>query len=89
MKLSALLSRAKGRDFYDAMFLLALTDPDYAFLKARAGIETAGQLKSALLEMLAKTDLMVKKRDFEHMLFCERNSEKILKFADYIEHRLS
>lgn len=33
MKLSALLSRAKGRDFYDTMFLLAVTDPDYAFLK--------------------------------------------------------
>lgn len=53
MQLSALLSRAKGRDFYNAMFLLALTDPDYAFLKARAGIDTAGQLKSAFLEMLA------------------------------------
>ncbi len=89
MKLSALLSRAKGRDFYDTMFLLALTDPDYAFLKARAGIDNAGQLKSALCEMLAKTDLTVKKRDFEHLLFSERNSEKVLRFADYINQRLS
>ena len=89
MKLSALLSRAKGRDFYDTMFLLAVTDPDYAFLKARAGIDTAQQLKSALCEMLAKTDLTVKKRDFEHLLFSERNSEKVLRFADYINQRLS
>lgn len=89
MKLSALLSRAKGRDFYDTMFLLALTEPDYAFLKARVGIDNAGQLKSALREMLAKTDLMVKKRDFEHLLFSERNSEKVLRFADYIDQRLS
>lgn len=36
MKLSALLSRAKGRDFYDTMFLMSQTTPDYAFLKARA-----------------------------------------------------
>ena len=64
MKLSALLSRAKGRDFYDTMFLLAVTDPDYAFLKARAGIDTAQQLKSALCEMLAKSDFTLKKRDF-------------------------
>lgn len=89
MKLSALLSRAKGRDFYDTMFLLAVTDPDYAFLKARAGIDTAQQLKSALCEMLAKTDLTVKKRDFEHLLFSERDSEKVLRFADYINQRLS
>lgn len=89
MKLSALLSRAKGRDFYDAMFLLALTEPDYVFLKARVGIDNARQLKSALREMLAKTDLTVKKRDFEHLLFSERNSEKVLRFADYINQRLS
>ena len=39
--------------------------------------------------MLAKTDLTVKKRDFEHLLFSERNSEKVLRFADYIDQRLS
>jgi len=32
MKLSALVTRAKGRDFYDAMFLLSQTQPDYEFL---------------------------------------------------------
>jgi len=31
MKLSAMLSRQKGRDFYDAMFLLAQAKPDYHF----------------------------------------------------------
>jgi hypothetical protein len=32
MKIAAMLSRAKGRDFYDAMILLAQTQPDYDFL---------------------------------------------------------
>lgn len=89
MKLSALLSRSKGRDFYDTMFLLALTDPDYAFLKARTGVGTASQLKAALRELLARTDMGLKKRDFEHLVFSERSSDKVLRFADYIEQRLT
>ncbi|MGE4567966.1 MAG: hypothetical protein AB7C90_02130 [Bacteroidales bacterium] len=35
MKLSALLTRRKGRDFDDAMFLLGLTEPDYGYLAAK------------------------------------------------------
>lgn len=64
-------------------------EPDYAFLKDRAGIGTATELKSALLDTLAKTNMTMKKRDFEHLLFSERNSEKILRFAEYIEQRIS
>lgn len=89
MKLSALLSRSKGRDFYDTMFLLAQTNPDYAFLEARIGISTPVQLKAALHDMLSKTDLNVKKRDFEHLLFSERNAEKVLRFADFIEQKIT
>ena len=37
MKLSALLSRQKGRDFYDAMFLLGQTEPDYEYLATKKG----------------------------------------------------
>lgn len=32
MKISAMLARGKGRDFYDVMFLLSQTNPDYSFL---------------------------------------------------------
>lgn len=88
MKLSALLSRAKGRDFYDTMFLMAQTEPDYDFLEKRTGIADAGQLKEALHEMLSKTDLNTKKRDFEHLLFAERNSGKVLRFAEFIDRMI-
>lgn len=83
MKLSALLSRGKGRDFYDTMFLMAQTAPDYDFLKGRIGIETPSQLKAAIEEMLDHTDLNIKKRDFEHLLFSRRNSERILHFREF------
>ena len=82
MKLAALLSRGKGRDFYDVMFMSGLTTPDYAFLQARCGIDSPEALKEALGKLLAATDLNLKKRDFEHLLFNRSNSEKILRFNE-------
>ena len=87
MKLSALLSRHKGRDFYDSMFLLQQTEPCLDFLKALHGIKTKGELKKALLQVADSTNLNVKKRDFEHLLFNVRSSEKILHFKEFIEGR--
>lgn len=88
MKLSALLHRAKGRDFYDAMFLLEQTQPDYVFLEKRGGIGSALRLKEAIGKLLQETDLNVKKRDFEHLLFSKFKSDKILRFDEFIEANL-
>lgn len=88
MKVSALLSRAKGRDFYDTLFLMSQTTPDYEFLGKRVGIQTPAELKIALKELIQKTDLNMKKKDFEHLLFSERNSDKILKFEEFIDDKL-
>jgi predicted nucleotidyltransferase component of viral defense system len=84
MKLSAMLSRQKGRDFYDAMFLLALSGPDYSFLTARLGIHNLEELKAATEEMLKIVDLNIKKRDFEHLLFNKKKCESILAIGDFI-----
>lgn len=85
MKFSALLARAKGRDFYDTMFLMQQTKPSYVFLRERVGIANPEQLKDALHAKLNTTDLKVKKRDFEHLLFDVHASEKILLFPAIIE----
>jgi len=82
MKLSALLTRAKGRDFYDTLFLMQQTKPSYEFLSARMGIGTAEELRLAILDKLKSTDLNIRKRDFEHLLFNSNAGEKILLFAD-------
>lgn len=84
MKLSAMLSRQKGRDFYDVMFLLAQTSPDYNFLAQANGIHNLEELKTATAETLEKVDLTQKKRDFEHLLFNKKNSERILLVGDFI-----
>ena len=88
MKLSALLARAKGRDFYDCMFLMQYAKPSYEFLAARSGISNPEELKQALKSKLATIDLNVKKRDFEHLLFDSRSARKILRFADFVELNL-
>jgi predicted nucleotidyltransferase component of viral defense system len=83
MKISAMLSRQKGRDFYDAMFLLAQTSPDYSFLAERHGIHNLEELKAAAAKNLETVDLNTKKRDFEHLLFNRKNSERILFVGDF------
>lgn len=84
MKIAALLSRGKGRDFYDTLFLWQRTEPDYSFLEQRCGIATKIQLLNHLREVCTQTDLALKKRDFEHLLFDPRKSEQVIRFMDII-----
>ena len=84
MKLSALLTRQKGRDFYDAIFLMQRTEPDYAFLQQQKGIANKEQLETALRDTIAKTEMKMKQRDFEHLLFDSHKSETILRFIEMI-----
>lgn len=84
MKLTALLTRQKGRDFYDVLFLWQRTEPDYVFLEERCGIGNKEQLTKALRDVISQIDLNVKKRDFEHLLFTPQKSEIILNFIDLI-----
>jgi predicted nucleotidyltransferase component of viral defense system len=84
MKFAAILARAKGRDFYDAIFLLSKTKPNMDFLFARSGITSLEALKVAVLNKQNEVDLSQKKRDFSHLLFNEPNADRILKFADVV-----
>lgn len=85
MKLCALLTRQKGRDFYDAMFLLGQTQPDYGFLAAKKGIHDTAELKEALFQAIEKVDLNTKSKDFEHLLFKRDNKAMVLRFREFVE----
>jgi len=85
MKIAAMLNRQKGRDFYDVMFLLSQTQPDYTFLEQKCGIKDLDQLKEETSKVLEKIDLNQKKRDFEHLLFDKKNSDRILRFRDFMK----
>ena len=82
MKLTALLSRGKGRDFYDVLFLMERVQPDYSFLAFSSNIATPNQLQDALDAAVATIDLREKYRDFEHLLFFSGQSDKVLHFAE-------
>ena len=77
MKLSALIARQKGRDFYDTIFLWQRTQPDYAFLNERSGIANKIQLVEIMRKVVNETDLNMKRRDFEHLLFEPSKAEVI------------
>lgn len=66
------------------MFLLGQAKPDYDFLVKRCGISNLQELKDATNERLKTIDLKVKQGDFEHLLFNKANSEKILRFSNFI-----
>ena len=86
MKLSALLTRGKGRDFYDAIFLLQRTEPDYPFLSTvHPEVTDLKSLKEALKAKARSVDLELKRRDVEHMLFHHERAELVTRFPAFIE----
>jgi predicted nucleotidyltransferase component of viral defense system len=85
MKLSALITRQKGRDFYDCIFLLGQTQPDFDFLQARHGIGKMDELKVMLAGLVQHIDLEIKSRDFQHLLYNSLNSRRILAFGEFVE----
>jgi len=85
MKISAMLSRQKGRDFYDSMFLLSQTLPDFTFLSKRIGINSLDELKKAAEKLFKTVDLKNKARDFEHLLFNKNNSTMILRAPEFFK----
>lgn len=85
MKISAMLSRQKGRDFYDVMFLLSQTLPDFDFLHRKIKIGNMCELKQSVKTMLNSVDLNKKTKDFEHLLFNKSKSKQIIHFGEFFE----
>jgi predicted nucleotidyltransferase component of viral defense system len=85
MKLSALLQRKKGRDFFDAMFLLQKTEPDYNTLPEAYHIKDKTTLKKVLKETAGEVNLKNKSRDFEHLLFDPGMNKQVLYFGEFAE----
>lgn len=82
MKLSTILSRSKGRDFYDSLFLMQMARPDYSFLTQKSGIGTDTELRTAILKKLSETDLAVKARDLEYLIFDKTTAAVILNYQE-------
>jgi len=88
-KILALLQRkrAKGRDYFDAVFLAGQTDPDYEYLQQKANIATNNELKTALLNKLTEVDLKQLAYDVEPFLMNRADVNRVLLFAEFVEQR--
>lgn len=78
-------SRAKGRDFFDTIFLFGLTKPNYEYLKLKIGIKNGIDIKKKLLKEMEKLDLAGLVKDVEPFLFSPSDSKKIAMFKEYIK----
>jgi len=86
-KIYALLNRkrAKGRDFYDVIFLLQKTKPNYDYLKQKTGLANSQALKKKVLDHLKGLNLKELAKDVEPFLFHPSDSKKIVLFSEYIK----
>jgi predicted nucleotidyltransferase component of viral defense system len=87
-KFFAILNRQrnKGRDFYDAVFILSKTDrPNYDYLRLKANISNASQLKERILEKCSKINMDAMAKDVQPFLFDPTDSRKVSLFPEYIK----
>jgi predicted nucleotidyltransferase component of viral defense system len=78
-------SRAKGRDFFDIVFLLPQTKPNYEYLEKKLGIRNSQELKAELISKTAKLDFNELAKDVEPFLINADDSKKVKMFIPYIQ----
>ncbi|MBU2025717.1 MAG: nucleotidyl transferase AbiEii/AbiGii toxin family protein [Patescibacteria group bacterium] len=77
--------RPKGRDFFDVVFLLQNTRPNYRYLNQKLKIADAKTLKKRLLRYSEKIKFNALIKDVEPFLFNAGEINRIKFFKQYIE----
>lgn len=76
--------RAKGRDFFDIVFLIPQTKPNYEYLEVKLGIKNGVELKKVLIEKTADFDFDGLAKDIEPFLLNSEDSKKVKMFKKYV-----
>ena len=87
-KYAAILTRPRkmGRDFYDAVFLIAKgVQPNFDYLNQVFGIADSTRLKDAVLKECQSLDMVTLAKDVEVFLFDPNDRKKVSHFTDYIK----
>lgn len=86
-KICAIFTRRRpmGRDFYDVMFLLGKTGPNFGYLKAKLKICDFSSLKRNILKRCRGLDFKLMAKDIEPFLFVPEDARRIESFCEYIE----
>ncbi|MFH0928379.1 MAG: nucleotidyl transferase AbiEii/AbiGii toxin family protein [bacterium] len=77
--------RAKGRDFYDIVFLLSLTKPNYAYLQLKLGVGNGEELRTKLLSSIADFDFKELGQDVQPFLIDSADIRKIELFPQFFK----
>jgi len=77
--------RAKGRDFYDIVFLLSFAKPNYEYLKKKIGASNFSELKEKMIKVTGGLDFDELARDVERFLFNPGDVKRIKMFIPYIK----
>ncbi|MFH1661731.1 MAG: nucleotidyl transferase AbiEii/AbiGii toxin family protein [Candidatus Falkowbacteria bacterium] len=77
--------RAKGRDFFDIVFLLSQTKPNYDYLQKKLNISNEKELKKQLLSKIKVFDFNNLVKDVEVFLFNPKDSKKIKMFVEFFK----
>lgn len=77
--------RAKGRDFFDIVFLFSKTEPNYQYLNLKLKIKDKSRLKKSLIKMAEELDFKVLADDVEPFLFDPSQKDRIIYFKKFID----
>jgi len=77
--------RVKGRDFYDIVFLLSRTTPNYEYLNAKLDVKNGSDLKKILLSKTASFDFKAMAKDVKPFLTDDGGLKRVELFLPYIE----
>ncbi|MEI7579657.1 MAG: nucleotidyl transferase AbiEii/AbiGii toxin family protein [bacterium] len=75
----------KGRDFFDIIYLMAFTKPDYGFLKFKLNINAAAAVKDYILSQIESLNFEQLAMDVQPFLMNVKDSDNVLLFKNLIE----
>jgi predicted nucleotidyltransferase component of viral defense system len=77
--------RPKGRDFFDTVFLLGKTGPNYEFLEQKLKLSDPSQLRQHLIEVCRNLDFQELAKDVQPFLFNPEDIRRVLLFPEYVK----
>jgi predicted nucleotidyltransferase component of viral defense system len=80
--------RAKGRDFYDIVFLFSFTGPNYDYLREKLDISNKVELREFFSKNLPSFDFNELGRDVRSFLFNPADARKVELFPQFINQAL-
>jgi predicted nucleotidyltransferase component of viral defense system len=77
--------RAKGRDFFDVVFLQSRTKPNYEYLKEKIDVSNGTELKVKLATELKNLDFKELGQDVKNFLFEPTNIKRVEMFEEFMQ----